>query len=494
MSALLERIGLHGRQRPDAAALADGRVTLSYRELVTEIGNLADLIEAGRVGLLLDNGVPWACLDLALRQREAVCVPMPGFFSTSQLSHLVRDAGLDLIVTDLPDRVAELLGSPAADSIEIAGRTVWLFRPAASARAGMGGTGILPTGTSKITYTSGTTGQPRGVCLSGAVIESVAAELAEAVGAGPDDRALSLLPLSTLLENIGGLYAPLWVGACAQMPGLAECGMAGSSGLDPMRLYRALLRFAPSTVILVPQLLKVLVEGVVAGQPVPASLRFVAVGGAPVAPDLLAHARSLGIPAYQGYGLSEAASVVCLNRPGAERAGSVGKPLANVRVSVSADGEVMVGGRLFLGYLGGAAVNDEVWATGDLGYLDADGCLYLTGRKKTAYATAFGRNVAPEWVESELTGHPLIAQAAVFGEGRPFNVAVLVPRSAVSAEVMAAAVRSVNERLPDYARTPRWVVAEAPFSSSNGLASASGALNRAAVAAHYQQHIERLYG
>lgn len=488
MSALLARIEGHARQQPDAVALADGQATLSYRELVEEIRRLAGLLAAQRVGLLLDNGMAWACLDLALRRAGAVCVPMPGFFSPGQQAHLLHDAGLELIVTDAPERAAELLGDGTANRIEAAGRPVWLFRPAVSSA---GKHRALPPGTAKVTYTSGTTGSPKGVCLSGEDIEAVAASLAEIVAASPDDRALSLLPLSTLLENIGGLYAPLWVGGRAQLPALAECGMAGSSGLDPLRLFAALLRFAPTTVILVPQLLKALVEVAAVGQPVPSSLRFAAVGGAPVSAGLLARARSLAIPAYQGYGLSEAASVVCLNLPGAEREGSVGRPLPGLHVSVTAEGEVMVGGRVCLGYLGGAPAGVEAWATGDLGYLDADGFLHLTGRRKTAYATAFGRNVAPEWVESELTGQAGIAQAAVFGDGRPFNVAVLVPRSAP--EAMAAAVAAVNRRLPDYARIGRWLVADAPFTVGNGLVNGAGALVRSAVAAQYQKRIDQLF-
>ena len=493
MSTLLARIAAHARRQPDSVALVDGVARLSYQALNEEISCLSGMVNVGCVGLLLDNGIPWACLDLALRRAGRVCVPIPSFFSQQQIHHLIRDAGLGMVVTDTPERVNQLVADWSATSIEVAGQPIWLFRPVVVEQVGIGGTGLLPSGTTKITYTSGTTGQPKGVCLSGDVIENVAGTLAAALDAKPGDKSLSLLPLATLLENIGGLYAPLWTGAQAQIPSLVECGMAGSSGLAPAKLFGSLMRFMPTTIILVPQLLKVLVEGASVGQALPASLRFAAVGGAPVASSLIERARNLGIPAYQGYGLSEAASVVCLNLPGAEQMDSVGLPLANVRVGVNADGEVVVGGRLFLGYLGGGEMGDYTWATGDIGYLDTKGFLHLTGRKKTAYATAFGRNVAPEWVESELTSYPLIAQAAVFGEGQSSNVAVLVPRGTVSMALLEAAVATVNERLPDYARVARWMVADAPFSHLNGQANNSGALLRAAIATHYQRRIEQLY-
>ncbi|MFN2166173.1 MAG: AMP-binding protein, partial [Anaerolineae bacterium] len=347
--------------------------------------------------------------------------------------------------------------------------------------------------TAKVTYTSGTTGHPKGVCLTAGAIEGAARTLCEAVGGAPTDRALSLLPLATLLENIGGLYAPLWAGGRAQLPGLSSCGLEGSSGLRVDALIAALQRFDPTTLILVPQLLKALVGAMVGGLPAPGALRLVAVGGAPVSAGLLEQARALGLPVYEGYGLSEAASVVCLNLPGADRLGSVGRPLPHAGVSVSPSGEVLVRAPGFRGYLGGEPRADGPWPTGDLGYLDPDGFLHLNGRRKSPFATAFGRNLAPEWVEGELTSHWAIAQAAVFGEGRPFNTAVIVPGPAASHAVVASAVRATNRRLPDYARVRRWILASESFNPRNGLASEAGAMRRVAVARRYGDQIEQLY-
>ena len=135
-----------------------------------------------------------------------------------------------------------------------------------------------------------------------------------------------------------------------------------------------------------------------------------------------------------------------------------------------------------LGYVGGDDASNRSWATGDLGSLDADGFLTIHGRKKNCFITSFGRNVQPEWVESELLAEVNVAQACVFGEASPINVAVLVPR--FDAGSLAAAVGAANLRLPDYARVSRWIVADAEQFS--GCLTANGRVRR--------REVERIYG
>jgi acyl-CoA synthetase (AMP-forming)/AMP-acid ligase II len=125
-----------------------------------------------------------------------------------------------------------------------------------------------------------------------------------------------------------------------------------------------------------------------------------------------------------------------------------------------------------------------LYATGDLGGLDEDGFLHVLGRKREVLVTSFGRNVSPEWVESELLGHPAVAQAAVTGEGLPSLVAVLVPRPGRAAG-LAGAVEAANARLPDYARVGAFVVADEPFRRDNGLLTRGGTPDRAAIAARH---------
>lgn len=487
MRGILRRIGEHAIARPLHVALQDENTTLTYAELTQEIDLAVEAIGGGRVALWMDNSCAWAVIDLALARQGAVAVPVPPFFSAGQVGHLLADARPDLLVTNQPDPVGAMLGRRPARRLSIAGQLVSVFELAVAAPP------ALPPGTAKITYTSGTTGQSKGVCLSAQAIGRVAQALGGAVGGTAADRALSLLPLSTLLENIGGLYVALAAGGTACVPSLASCGFEGSSSVRAERFVAALHGYAPTATILVPQLLKLLVESVAAGAPAPASLRMLAVGGAPCAPHLIERAWELRLPVHEGYGLSESASVVSLNPPGALRSGSVGRVLPHVQVQLADDGEILVAGNLFEGYLGTAARPPSPWPTGDLGYLDGDGYLYLTGRKKTAYATAFGRNVAPEWVESELIASGEILQAAVFGEGQPHNVALLVPHPAATPARVAAAVARANGVLPDYARVAAWRALDTPFTPANGQARPSGSLARDAIARHHAPLLETLY-
>ena len=223
------------------------------------------------------------------------------------------------------------------------------------------------------------------------------------------------------------------------------------------------------------------------GRRAPASLRLVAVGGAAVGAPLLQSARELGIPAFEGYGLSEGASVQTLNLPGADRPGSAGRPLPHARLRIAADGEIEVAGSAFLGYLGSEAPPPAWWPSGDLGSIDADGFLHVQGRKKQVLITAYGRNVSPEWVETALQGAtvgglPPIAQAVVFGDGQPALSAVLWPLRADAPDAaLQAAVDEANAGLPDYARVRHWVRARAAFDAEAGLATTNGRPQRAAI-------------
>jgi long-subunit acyl-CoA synthetase (AMP-forming) len=332
-------------------------------------------------------------------------VPLPLYFSSVQSIHVLHSAGVDWVLTDQVERlhqsglVDRCAAEPVHDSLCLLSvpAVISNFVP-------------LPEGTQKITFTSGTTGEPKGVCLGADELETAAESLRVASAATSDDRHLCVLPMATLLENVGGLYAAILAGATICAPPLAQVGLSGSSALDVTRFIAALHTFRATSAILIPQMLQALIAAGESGTSMPQTLRYLAVGGAPVSARLLDAAEKLGLPVYEGYGLSECASVVTLNRPAAARRGSVGKPLPHVQIVVSSDGEIHVHGVRWRDYLGsgvGAQANTDVVATGDLGYLDNDGFLYLTGRKKHIFITSFGRNIAPEWVESKLLrSHP----------------------------------------------------------------------------------------
>ena len=494
MSELLRAVAHHARQTPDAPALQGAEGALSYAELALRLRQAGD--ELGRVGvrtlgLLADNSVAWVAADLAALFSGVLIVPLPPFFSPQQLQHAIRDSGVEAILTDQPERVKELLGGQCGIVESNAFGGLQMLRLAAPPAVD------IPSGVAKITYTSGTTGQPKGVCLGRDAIESVARSLCDASQAVPQDRHLCLLPLSTLLENVGGIYVPLLAGACSNVLPLHQVGLQGAAALDVGQMIKSMHETRASSVIMVPQMLHALVAAVSMGAPRP-SLRFIAVGGAPVSPRLLAQAQQLGLPVYEGYGLSECASVVALNAPGNSKAGCVGKPLPHVKLKFAEDGEVLVSGAVFSGYLGLAErpAADGYWATGDTGYLDEEGYLHLSGRKKNMFITSFGRNVAPEWVERELTILPAIAQAAVFGEAQPWNAAVIVPRPLPGVnmqQAVAEAVAAANQALPDYARVKKWIVANEPFTPQNGLLTTNGRLRRSEIWSRYQAEIGKLY-
>ena len=408
---------------------------------------------------LLDNGPDFVALDEATAAEGVVHVPLPLFFTPAQRLHALQAAGVDTLVT--PQGVERL--------------------PFAAVP--------LPAGTAKLTFTSGTTGTPKGVCLSAAAMDAVADGLIAAMAPLGITRHLNALPFAVLLENIAGLLAPRRHGVDVVSLPLAEVGLTGSSSFDPARLDAAVRAHAIESLILLPQMLRAWVGWLMkAGQRAPASLKLVAVGGAAVGAPLVQAAWNMGLPVAEGYGLSEAASVQTLDLPGSQRAGSVGRVLPHARLRVAADGEIEVAGSLFSGYLGDPTPVPGWWPSGDLGRIDDDGFVWIAGRKKHLLITAYGRNVSPEWVETALRQHPAVAQAVVFGDGQPALSAVLWPTR--PGADLGAAVADANAQLPDYARIGHWTQGRAAFDAGSGLATANGRPQRAAIQALHAQALQ----
>lgn len=463
------------------AALEDGSRCWTRGELAAECERAAALLAAHGVHVMatvLDNGAGWVVADQAAARAGVVHVPLPEFFAPQQLSHALRSAGVDALLAPrlYAAALAAAFDAPPPHPLELAGEALALVRLPATPVA-------LPAGTAKITFTSGTTGTPKGVCLSREAMDAVALGLIRAAQDLGIRRHLCVLPLPVLLENIAGLLAPLAAGATCVVPRLVELGLSGSSAFDPAPFHGALLRHRPDSIIVLPQMLRAWVAWLEQrGQRAPDTLRLVAVGGAPAGARLLAAARSVGIPAYEGYGLSEGASVQTLNLPGADRPGSVGRPLPHARVRIAADGEIEVAGSLMTGYLGAAAAAGGWWPTGDLGRIDGEGFVHVLGRKKNVLITSYGRNVSPEWVEQALQGEGAIAQAVVFGDGEPALSAVLWPASRAATDAqLQRAVDAANAALPDYARVGCWTRARAAFSPDTGFATANGRPQRPAI-------------
>lgn len=489
MSSTVDSVRRFAAGSPQRIAVRTATLTLTFSELLERASAIARAFVAREIAvaaLAADNGADWLAIDLAAQIAGTVLVPLPPWFSLDQIAHAIADSGADALLVDgrmaatRDIRVGPLSSFPAVGD-DLRWCSLRGNAPAA-----------IPAATAKITYTSGTTGRPKGVCLSQSSMDAVARSVHDAVAELSIARHLCALPLATLLENIAGVYAPWMAGAEVVVPSVNDTGLVGATRFDPAALLRAIEQYKAQSMILVPQLLAALVSALEQGAPRPESLKLVAVGGARVSAALLARADRLGLPVYEGYGLTECASVVALNTPDARRVGSVGKPLAHVDLAIDSSGEIHVGGPALGGYVGAEHAPGQ-FATGDLGYLDADGFLHITGRRKNVFITSFGRNVSPEWVEAELCDGSSIVQAAVFGEARPWNVAVVVPGPTATRFEIQSAIDAANRRLPDYARVHDYLVADDPFMPANGQSTSNGRTRRNAIWARYCMRIAARY-
>nr|WP_294840464.1 AMP-binding protein [uncultured Methylotenera sp.] len=477
----------------DNTALRGIDCQLTYAELQAAIQaqqhRWGELNQHSTIALALDNHPAWVVLDLAALASNLPLIPLPLFFTSTQWLHAIADAGADIVVTDQPELFAPLLKDNIASQAQwlVAGKMLTQFVLRLPSKA------ALPASTAKITYTSGSTGTPKGVCLSADNMINVATSIADATKLTASDVHLNVLPLATLLENVAGIYAPLLAGACCVLLPGSELGLTRASGLNMQKLLQALSHNQASTAIFTPELLNALVHQIEAGAKPPSALRFLAVGGASVSPSLLKRAQQAAIPVFEGYGLSECASVVALNTPAFNKVGTVGKVLPHLSLSFTDEHELVVNGNAYLGYVGQAAAQSAQVYTGDIGHLDADGYLVISGRKKNIFITSFGRNVSPEWVERELTTAPGIAQAALFGEAKPWNTAVIVASKNSTSEQIKDTIQNINNRLPDYARVTQWLHADEPFTLHNQQLTANGRNRRDIIWQHYQQKIDALY-
>ncbi len=457
-----------------------------WQQLKVEAASLLSRVSAKVVATCLDNTPAFLAMDAAAQSIGLVHVPLPVFFTPEQMQHALKSAGVDTLVIQQAS-ASNWSNVQRTDFSLLAEDLACISLPSLPC--------VMPKGTSKITFTSGTTAQPKGVCLSTASMQAVAQSLAIATGSMQLSRHLNALPFAVLLENIAGVMAPEQIGATLITLPLAQLGWRGASGFDVAMFHAAVVQYQPNSMVLLPQMLRAWCAYLEqTQQTAPACVRLVAVGGAPVGAALIDQAHQLGLPAFEGYGLSEGSSVQTLNLPNAICAGSVGKPLSHAEVRIAEDGEIEVCGSLMLGYLGQQPFTSEWWPSGDLGRLDSEGYLHIEGRKKNVLITSFGRNVSPEWVETVLRSSPSIREAVVFGDGQPQLSAVIWPMNITAnteeiATVISSAVEDANTQLPDYARIATYVVADLPFSVQSGLSTANGRPQRDVIFKTYAKSL-----
>jgi len=487
MNLLLEKIQEYAHSMPEKTAIQSNSKAISYSQLVTEIQAFIPQLNANRIGLMMNNHPAWAIIDLATMFSRKCLIPIPTFFSNQQIKHTIRDAKLDLLIIEDKQSITLLgLSSCQVTHINILDKAIYMVVLDNSSEHHFAG---------KITYTSGTTGAPKGVMLSDKVIIQKTLDLAKAIDADKHDIGLSILPLSTLLENIGGLYVPLLAGATATILPPEVIGIQGSNEVNQQALIKAILEVQPSAFIVIPQLLLFLVKVSQSGIQLPLDIRFIAVGGAHVSKQLLARAKQQNLPVFQGYGLSEAGSVVSLNTEQENKLGSVGKPLSNHEIKIAEDGEILIKQQLFQGYLGQTEhPEQDFYASGDLGHIDSDGFLHILGRKKNTIVNSYGRNISPEWIESELESLAPIAQAVILGDARPFLITIIVASSkTVTSHEINQAIQKLNQTLPDYAQVNHFILAEQPFTLNNKQLNGAGHPIREKIYQDYFSAINLIY-
>ncbi len=519
----------------DAIALDDGHLQLSFDALRERVARAAvALRERGlqRVASLADNSIDWLVADIALLEAGIVHVPLPGFFTPTQVAGACVAAGVEGVLLDpaspLQALFAAAQGCGIASATSSAAPVTGLEQLRLSALTPKARP-HLPAGTAKVTFTSGSTGTPKGVCLGAEGLLRVVAGVHKATRPLGIRRHLCALPLAVLLENTAGALVALSKGATVHLRPAAALGWRGAAGFDATLLDQQVRDTGAESLILMPQMLRAWTAHLDHGQfkrghdkahghdktgatTAPDTLRFVAVGGAAVGARAILAARAVGLPAFEGYGLSEGGSVQTLNLPGADRPGSAGRPLPHAHLHSDAQGDLYTGGSLMLGYIGQTPLAEESLATGDVGEVDADGFVWVRGRRDNLLITGLGRNVSPEWVESLLRESACVAEAVVLADGQGGLRAVVWPAAGAADApepdhacaashtesaggsidtAIDAAVAATNARLPDYARVGSRVIAETPLDAASGLATPSGKPLRAAIAAAHPDTHDR---
>jgi O-succinylbenzoic acid--CoA ligase len=384
------------RQRAD---LAPDRVALigpddqtwSFRDLDARVDAAAELLfsqrvrPGDRIGLLAPNGLGFAVAVQALMRLGAVLVPINTRLTKAELDWQCGDAELRLLLDSA--NVEQLLRAPAGRKVQAE---------------------FDLDATHSIIYTSGTTGRPKGAILTYGNHWWSAVGSALNLGLQPGDRWLACMPLF----HVGGL-AILLRGV------IYGWSVVVHDRFDPERVNDAIDRHGISIVSVVSTMLERMLAQR-GGRPYPTSLRCVLLGGGPAPLPLLEAATAVGLPVMQTYGLTEAASQVATLAPedAQRKLGSAGKPLMGTRLQLEPDGEILVDGpTVSPGYL--HAPSRSGWLrTGDLGYRDEEGYLYVLDRRDDLIVSG-GENVYPAEVEAALLAHAAVEGAGVRGEPDP---------------------------------------------------------------------------
>lgn len=559
--------------QPVDYATAVSRVRALARALVAQ-----GIRPGDRVVLVSENRPEWVIADFAIMTAGAITVPAYTTNTVADHVHILSNSGARAAIVSTPalmERVTAAAGqvpdlgflvAMAADPRHQSPVPVLAWDDLMAQGA------ALPDDTDErvarlsrddvccIIYTSGTGGVPKGVMLThGNLLANAksAFHLLEYLGVGREIF-LSFLPMSHSYEHTAGTMFPIALGAQIWFAQAADTLASDMLAVRPTlmtavpRLYETLYErirrgierekpfkrrlfalalelgrkkaLAPGSLTLwekiqdrvVDRLVRDKVRARFGGR-----LKALVSGGAPLNPDVGLFFTALGLRLLQGYGQTEAAPVIAVNTPTAPRMHTVGPAVDGVEVRIAEDGEILVRGpNVMKGYwqdpeATARAVVDGWLHTGDVGHLEADGYLVITDRKKDFIKNAGGDMIAPQRIEGLLTLEPLIAQAIVHGDRRPYLVALLVPseeragewaaehgkskdiRTLVDDEAfrkaVGEAVARVNAGLPAIERVRRWTLVAEPFSVPNGLLTPTFKIRRHRIREVYGTTLQQMY-
>jgi long-chain acyl-CoA synthetase len=550
--------------------------SLNWAETARAVNRLArGLVALGvepgdRVALAAENRPEWAIADLAIMNAGAITVPAYTTNTVDDNRHIFGNSGARIVIASKPP-ISERAAAAAAQVPSVQTVIAMDGPVPESARAWdavleLGDTqeddiaqrvaALGPDDIACIIYTSGTGGLPKGVLATHRNIIANcrgAFHLLEMLGLG-DEVFLSFLPLSHSYEHTAGLMFPISIGAqiyfaegadtlaanlievrptiMTAVPRLYETmhqrirrGIEREKGLKRRLFEQAVMlgrkRLAGERHRIGERLIDPLLERLVRDKVrarFGGRLKAMVSGGAPLNPEIASFFLALGVQLLQGYGQTEAAPVIACNPPGNIKIDSVGTPLHGVEIKIAEDGEILVAGdNVMKGYWNDSeatarTISDGWLRTGDIGFLDADGYLRITDRKRDFIKNSGGDMIAPAKIESALTLAPEIAQAMVSGDQRPHLVAILVPDPEFTAQftvrgaelaaltentdlikALGDVVTRVNATLPPVERVRRFVIAREAFTTANGQLTPTLKIRRHMVRATYGAALDALY-
>lgn len=462
-----------------------GRSQREWKDVRPDVDSVAACLEAAgvrpgdHVGLLATNSYEWLLVDLACLLLGCLSVPFD-IRREWEIEQIIAEYDLALLITDLPHASGPkiLAISSLLPASPVASRAPHIFQPHQPYT---------------VKFSSGTTARSKALLTRTLHFDHMAKHVCAEFPIDESDHYLLLMPFSIWLQRFF-VHVGLLAGA--------------SVTVGPMEQAPRLLRSVQPTVLIgVPQLLKSLLavyHSQAEKNPETASLRelfggrmrYLWTGTAPIDRVTLLEFEQLGVPVYEGYGMSET-GLIAKNYPGANRIGSVGKPFPDKFVELGPAGEVVVrsdyhtSDNYWRGEDEGVFLGDGCIATGDVGRFDADGFLYLVGRTKDAIVLSSGFKVFPSMVEERVLSSGPIKECIVYGQGKSYLTALLVPATdAVTDEQLEAALAQANAGAPVHQQVLAFL--RIP-DVGNGLRTAAGKLDRKSVHLRYGEQLQQLY-